>query len=160
MPQGATAEPMNVDDEDITDTTAKPRPLSEFTRITQYVSFGGFNSHRSLLCAGRRYRIFRQFAEAFAEATSLKDQYVIAMAADQALQANFATFPALNGTDGDTFDEQFDLNGPHDFRPHSRYIWSLLQASGTVLVYRSFLGRAYVDERFSEVRDVSSCRPS
>ncbi|WOO86077.1 uncharacterized protein LOC62_07G009566 [Vanrija pseudolonga] len=141
LPQGATAEPLNVDDEDITDTTAKPRPLSEFTRITH------------LLCAGRRYRIFRQFAEAFAEATSLKDQYVIAMAADQALQANFATFPALNGTDGDTFDEQFDLNGPHDFRPHSRYIWSLLQASGTVLVYRSFLGRAYVDERFSEVRD-------
>ncbi|TXT04387.1 hypothetical protein VHUM_04154 [Vanrija humicola] len=145
LPQGATAEPMNVDDEDITDTTARPRPTSHFTRITH------------LLCAGRRYRIFRQFAEAFAEATSLKDQYVIAMAADQALQANFASFPALNGTDGDMFDEQFDLKGPHDFRPHSRYIWSLLQSSGTVLVYRSFLGRAYVDERFSEVRDVSSC---
>lgn len=143
LPQGQTSEPFNANFEDFTDTAVVARPFSEFTIVTH------------LLCAGRRYRIFRQFSEAFADAHSLKDQYMIAMAADRALQDNFNDFPCIHGSDNDTFDEVFDLHGPHDHRPHSRYIWSLLMPSGTILVYRSFLGRAYSDERFTEVREVS-----
>jgi hypothetical protein len=141
LPQGVTIEPFNANFDDFTDTSVVARPLAEFTIVTH------------LLCAGRRYRIFRQFAEAFADANSLKDQYIISMAADQALQSNFADFPCLHNSDADTFEEAFDLHGPHDHRPHSRYIWSLLMPAGTILVYRSFLGRAYHDERFAEVRD-------
>lgn len=137
-----TVEPFNANFEDFTDTSVIARPFTEFTIVTH------------LLCAGRRYRIFRQFAEAFADANSLKDQYHIALAADQALQANFADFPCLHGSDNDNFEEQFDLHGPHDHRPHSRYIWTLLMSSGTILVYRSFLGRAYHDERFADIREV------
>ncbi|KLT41693.1 hypothetical protein CC85DRAFT_108549 [Cutaneotrichosporon oleaginosum] len=142
LPQGQTAEPFNANPEDYTDTSVNARPLTQFTVVTH------------LLCAGRRYRIFRQFSEAFAEAGSLRDQYAIARAADTELQNNFADFPCLQNSDNDTFEERFDLNGPHDHSPHSRYIWSLLMPAGTILVYRSFLGRAYSDERFTEVREV------
>lgn len=127
----------------MTDTSVVARDFTEFTITTH------------ILCAGRRYRIFRQFSEAFADAHSLKDQYLIALAADRALQDNFADFPCLHGSDNDTFEEKFDLHGLHDHRPHSRYIWALLMPAGTILVYRSFLGRAYTDERFAQVRDVS-----
>lgn len=143
LPQGQTAEPFNANPEDYTDTSVNARPFSEFTVVTH------------LLCAGRRYRIFRQFSEAFAEAATLNEQYMIAMAADRALQENFAEFSCLQNSDNDTFDEPIDLHGPHDHSPHSRYIWSLLMPAGTILVYRSFLGRAYIDERFTEVREVS-----
>lgn len=143
LPQGQCAEPFNANPEDYTDTSVNVRPLSTFTAITH------------LLCAGRRYRIFRQFSEAFGEAATLKDQYMIAMAAERALQDNFAEFPCLQNSDNDTFEERFDLHGPHDHSPHSRYLWSLLMPAGTILVYRSFLGRAYSDERFTEVREVS-----
>ncbi|BEJ11878.1 hypothetical protein CspHIS471_0203380 [Cutaneotrichosporon sp. HIS471] len=141
LPQGQTVEPFNANPEDYTDTSVNPRPFSQFAVVTH------------ILCAGRRYRIFRQFSEAFGEAASLRDQYAIARAADNELQNNFADFACLQNSDNDTFDERFDLNSPHDHSPHSRYIWSLLMPAGTILVYRSFLGRAYSDDRFTEVRE-------
>lgn len=140
--QGLTAEPFNANFEDMTNTSVVERPLTEWTVMTH------------LLCAGRRYRIFRQFSEAFAEAPTLKDQYVIALAADRALQDNFSAFPILQGSDNDHYDEaNFDLHAPHDPSAHSRYLWTLLMAAGVVLVYRSFLGRSYSDDRFADVRE-------
>lgn len=141
LPQGMTVEPFNANFEDLTDTSVIDRPFTEFTVVTH------------LIAAGRRYRIFRQFAEAFADANSLKEQYMIANAASEALVANYNDFPCLHNSDGDMFDEVIDLHAPHDHRPHSRYIWTLLMSAGTILVYRSFLGRAYTDRRFIEVRE-------
>jgi hypothetical protein len=90
-----------------------------------------------------------------AKAASLEDQYTLACAADRALRANFASFPPLSDAKYDYTDARFQ-DGPLNCVPHSRYVWGMLMPASTVLVFRVFLGRAYANERFLDVRKVSA----
>ncbi|KAL7421260.1 hypothetical protein Q5752_004145 [Cryptotrichosporon argae] len=137
-PPGLTVEPLHANDEDMKDDYVVVRPLSQPTVV----------SH--MLCAGRRSKIFRKLLDTFSHSPSQTAQYAAAVNAAATLRANLRDFAPLQNPFPD--DSLGPGDDPCEWTRHARYIWGMLQPSGTILVYRSFLGRAYVDRRYDDVR--------
>ncbi|KAK4702336.1 hypothetical protein P7C70_g3889, partial [Phenoliferia sp. Uapishka_3] len=142
LPPALTVEPTNINDENLSDAHPMiPRPLKDSSLVTH------------LLAMGQHATIFRQFNTAFHAAPTLQDQYDVVLASDAKLLNLLSSFPSLLPT-LEPYPAEHNFRQRFDYLPMARFMWAMLLGPSRIMMYRSFLGRSYSDERFGDARKI------
>ncbi|WWC62248.1 uncharacterized protein I303_104844 [Kwoniella dejecticola CBS 10117] len=143
LPTARTSAPANIDDRELDNARQViSRPLSETTRVTH------------LLAIGRLAALFRDFNQSFSTKTTMKDRFKCVQDHDLRLQHLLDDILDLRPREEETYLPPEFVDGPFDYRPWSRYLWSTSLPPSRIMLYRWFLGKSYTDTRWKQAREV------
>ncbi|SCV67752.1 BQ2448_5363 [Microbotryum intermedium] len=141
-PQARTVDPLNANDEDLSnDVACVPRPLHDPTIV----------SH--LLGVSRIADLFREFSQVIFALPTIEAQWEYAMSIDNRLLHLLDFCPALKPR-STPYPTHVDINAPFDYLPWARHLWGTFIPLHRIMCLRLFLGKSYHDSQFLPARQI------